>query len=313
MKEEIHNPEQPSSEQKSSGDEFSGSQKKDSLTAESSEQETSVPRRTPVSPGRISPGRISPGQIPSVSTVHIPPIHEIAAQLEALEETIIFKICDRIQFRENLGVYAPGKSGFSNAPPEASLLSLRLQHQERMDALFGRFEIPEERPFSDDLPSPQRAIRPPLSPLRLADYNQVNLTASIYTAYRDYIPLFCREGDDGQYGSSVEHDVFALQALSRRIHYGAMYVAERKYQDDAGVYQKLIDRGDKVALMDKLTRPEVEERVLRRVGEKLDYIQEIANREVRFILEKSVLIEFYREVVIPLTKEGEVRYLLNRQ
>ena len=249
----------------------------------------------------------------SIPPVEVPPIHAIAAQLEALEETIIFKICDRLQYRQNLTVYTSGKSGFPDAPPEASLLALRLLHQERMDSLFGRFEIPEERPFTRDLPKPQRTVRLSPAPLRLPDYNLVNLTDRIYTAYRDYIPRFCRPGDDGQYGSSVEHDVFALQAISRRVHYGAMYVGERKYQDDPAGYQKLIGRQDKKALMEKLTRPEVEERILRRVGEKLDYIQEMANREVRVILNKPILIEFYREVVIPLTKEGEVRYLLHRQ
>lgn len=36
-------------------------------------------------------------------------------------------------------------------------------------------------------------------------------------------------GDDGNYGSSAMYDVFCLQALSRRIHFGK-FVAEAKFR-----------------------------------------------------------------------------------
>ncbi len=44
------------------------------------------------------------------------------------------------------GPYQPGQSRFH--PPEtASLFELRLQYQETLDTQFGRYRIPEERPF----------------------------------------------------------------------------------------------------------------------------------------------------------------------
>ena len=60
------------------------------------------------------------------------------------------------------------------------------------------------------------------------DFEAVNLSADILSAYRAMVPRICPPGDDGQYGSSVEHDVHALQAIAHRIHYDAMYVAEAK-------------------------------------------------------------------------------------
>ena len=79
----------------------------------------------------------------------------IAAQLEGLEETIIQKLIDRAQFAANAAAYRPGESGFASAG-DKSLFDLRLRYQEEMDAAFGRFKVPEERPFHSDLPDPHR-------------------------------------------------------------------------------------------------------------------------------------------------------------
>ena len=76
-----------------------------------------------------------------------PELHLIAAQLEGLEETIITKLIDRAQFKANLVAYEAGKSGFDGAENE-SLFDLRLRYHEEMDAYFGRFCVPEERPFT---------------------------------------------------------------------------------------------------------------------------------------------------------------------
>jgi chorismate mutase len=236
---------------------------------------------------------------------------EIAARLEGLEETIIAKLIDRAQFRENSIIYQPGRSGFKNARRK-SLFALRLFFQETMDARFGRFQVPEERPFNKNLPAPHRKVHLPPCGLQLDDYDQVNLTAEIRASYLRLLPALCRAGDDGQYGSSVEHDVYALQALARRIHYGAMYVAECKFQEESDTYRSLLATADKKALLDKLTRKEVEEKILRRIAEKVRAFQVKANPAVRILVEPEVLTAYYQSTIIPLTKEGEVRYLLKR-
>jgi chorismate mutase len=240
----------------------------------------------------------------------------IAARLEGLEETIIHRLIDRAQFAANSPAYQPGASGFPESA-NASLFELRLRYQEQMDAPFGRYHVPEERPFHRDLPNAERQVQLPPSPLRISDLEAVNLTREIASAYLEFLPELCDVEnrdieDDGHYGSSVEHDVLAIQALARRVHFGALYVAESKYRSSPDEFRRLIESGDRERILRAITRPEVEKRILTRVAEKVDYIQATANRAVRKVVRPGAVLTLYRSVVIPLTKEGELRYLFQR-
>jgi chorismate mutase len=236
----------------------------------------------------------------------------IAARLEGLEETIILRLIDRAQFRANLVVYEQGRSGFDGAG-DASLFELRLRYHEEMDSVFGRFCVPEERPFTAELPASRRRVVLADRDLAVDDFDAVNLAADILAAYRALVPRLCGAGDDAQYGSSVEHDVHALQAIARRIHYGAMYVAEAKYRSHPPAYRRLIEARDTREMEARLTRPEVERRVLERVGEKTAAVQARLNMAVRIAVDPGVVQQFYRDAVIPFTKKGEVLYLLARR
>lgn len=243
----------------------------------------------------------------------------IAARLEGLEETIIHRLIDRSQFAANAEAYTPGASGFSEAGDQ-SLFEIRLRSQEEMDAAFGRYQVPEERPYHRDLPSPQRSaqLRPEAhDQLSIASLDEVNLTREITAAYLAQLPRLCDHNDgaavdDGHYGSSVEHDVLAIQALARRIHFGSLYVAESKYRLDRKRIDAWIARGDREAILSAITRTEVEERILQRVSEKVDYIQATVNPKVRRRISAEVVLELYRDTIIPLTKEGELAYLFHR-
>ena len=241
-------------------------------------------------------------------------LNVIAPYLEGLEETIVHRLIDRAQFRRNPVAYSPGGNGFSDAG-DRSLFDLRLRYQEEMDAAFGRFQVPEERPFHADLPTPHRAAAPPDSPLDRAATAAVNCTPGIVKSYLKFVPALCESGDDGQYGSSVEHDVLAIQAIGRRVHYGALYVAESKYRTDPEQYAEAVESataGDQTALMNLITRAEVEERILRRVSEKVDYLQASLNPRVRRRVDPQVVLKLYRDTIIPMTKKGEIDYLLVR-
>ena len=238
-------------------------------------------------------------------------IETIAEKLEALEETIILRLIDRAQFKTNLIAYQDGKIAVQGEP-EKSLFDLRLRYHEEMDAVFGRFLFPEERPFNRDLPEARRNVYGIPAVLNLPNYDLVNLTEEIRSSYLSLVPRICSDGDDGQYGSSTEHDVYALQAISRRIHYGAMYVAESKYRADNRTYEALIQQDDRSGIEKRLTRPEVEDQICRRVVVKTDKIQSEADQRIRVLIEPEVVKEFYRMTLIPLTKRGEVLYLLNR-
>ena len=241
-----------------------------------------------------------------------PDLDKIAMDLEGLEETIIARLIDRAQFRRNRLAYQPGKSGFEGET-ELSLFTLRLKFHEEMDACFGRFAVPEERPFNKNLPDAKRIVRIPDNCLRLTDYNVVNLTDKILESYLDLVPKFCVAGDDAQYGSSVEHDVYTIQAISRRIHYGAMYVGETKYLSDPTTFRKAVDAKDSHTLETLLTRPAVEQRILQRVQEKVRVLQAAAKVDTRITIDPAVVREYYAAYIIPLTKEGEILYLLGRE
>jgi len=235
----------------------------------------------------------------------------IALKLEGLEETIILKLIDRAQFKVNAICYKSGESGFDGAGNK-SLLDIRLFYQEEMDAQFGRYGQPEERPFCLQLPASKRTVNLPPSDLVIDNYNKVNLTSEIFKSYLDLVPRICAAGDDMQYGSSCVADVYALQAIAERIHFGALYVAESKFEDDPDTYAQLIKVNDQQKIMDKLTRKEVEEKIINRVREKVAYAQAKANSRVRKLIDPDVVLQYYRDYIIPLTKQGEVLYLMQR-
>jgi chorismate mutase len=239
-------------------------------------------------------------------------LNHVAAHLEALEETIISKLIDRAQFRENPIVYEAGKSGFAGEATRC-LFDVRMHYHEQMDALFGRFCVPEERPFCRTLPEPLRKVTLPDTGLHIDDFDKVNYTAQIRTRYVELAARLCRPGDDGQYGSSVEHDVYAIQAISRRIHYGAFYVAECKYRSAPEQFGALVEQLDIDMIGKLLTRQEVEDRIISRVAQKTIEMQKAVNPELRHVINPELIVHFYRETVIPLTKLGEIDYLLHRR
>ncbi len=239
-------------------------------------------------------------------------LENIAAKLEGLEETIILKLIDRCQFKANPSVYERGKSGFEGEKTK-SLLEVRLYYEERMDALFGRYKQPEERPFNDNLPKPKRHVSIPEAMFSIRNYDIVNLCAEILSSYIGLIPKICKEGDDGQYGSSVVADVYALQAIAERIHFGSLYVAECKYINSPALYSKLIADKDESGIINALTRKEVENKIISRIFEKVAHVQGTVNTNVRNTIEPNVIFEYYRDYIIPLTKKGELLYLLNRK
>ncbi|HMA99571.1 MAG TPA: chorismate mutase [Spirochaetota bacterium] len=238
-------------------------------------------------------------------------LNHIAGILEGLEETIIYQLCNRAQFKYNETIYQKGKSGFKNNPE--SLFAIRLRYQEEMDARFGRYQVPEERPFNKDLPAPERDAPPLVSGLALSDINLIDLTPDILSGYQELVKKICLSGDDGHYGSSVEFDVYSLQAISRRVHFGALYVAENKYSSDPETYTKLIREGNTAKINNQLTRKEVEANILRRVADKVEQLQANINHKVRIAVAPEIILNYYKNVIIPLTKKGEIKYLLNRK
>jgi chorismate mutase len=131
------------------------------------------------------------------------------------------------------------------------------------------------------------------------------------------VPKICDPGDDSNYGSSATKDVEVLQLISRRIHFGK-FVAEAKYNDPIlhHQYVQLINAKDKEGILQLLTDAVVEEKLLKRVRRKTtaygkDYTDSDKENEPLKI-SSEVIVEIYKDFIIPLTKQVEVEYLLIR-
>jgi len=209
--------------------------------------------------------------------------------------------------------------------PGDSFLDFMLVETERLHAKVRRYTAPEEHAFFPD------RIPPPVLPVEdqpcLLYPANVNLNQRIKQLYRNKVqPAVCQAGDDRQYGSSVVADVNALQAISKRVHYG-MFVAEAKFQAEREEYTRLIRAGDEAGMMRLLTNEAVEARVISRVRRKactfgqdiVDVAGASANgsaaapgADTSMKLNPDAIAELYRDFIIPLTKEAEIMYLLQR-
>lgn len=263
----------------------------------------------------------------TVTTSEILSLESIRSTLVRQEETIIFALIERAQFRRNHEIYDTKLNKLRNiygAP--LSFLEFMLIETEKLHAKVRRYTSPEEHAFYPNL------LPPPILPvldyptiLSQVDKNVVNVNAEVLRWYTEkIIDRLCISGDDEQHGSSVLCDISALQALSRRIHYGK-FVAESKFQKDTDLYTRLIRAGDAAAVVELLTNVEVERNVLRRALLKAStYGQDIVstfnsssletnqNSATGYKIEPMLIADIYRDMVIPLTKDVEVRYLFHR-
>jgi prephenate dehydratase/chorismate mutase len=108
-------------------------------------------------------------------------------------------------------------------------------------------------------------------------------------------------------------DINALQAISKRVHYGK-FVVESKFQQQTEKYTQLIKDKDSDGLMMLLTDDVVEEKLLQRVRLKAStYGQDPAQQGVRaYKIDPEVPVKIYKDFLIPLTKEVELEYILRR-
>lgn len=217
----------------------------------------------------------------NVKTCDIFSLDSIRSTLIRQEETIIFALIERAQFRQNSRVYQKG--GFVNlgtpigstpvdGDEELSFLEHMLIGTEVLHCSVRRYTSPEEHAFFPErLPKKGQMEALPeldypqdlLSPKGGA--SDVNFNPILLKKYIEVIvpAIAKKEGDDEQHGSTGLADITVLQALSKRIHYGK-FVAESKYRSDPEEYERLVAAGDAEGVMRLLTNEKVEKKVLRR-------------------------------------------------
>jgi len=209
----------------------------------------------------------------NVKTSEVLSLDSIRASLIRQEETIIFALIERAQFRQNKAVYKSSLDLMNDVDTMndgETLLEYMLSETERLHSGLRRYKSPEEHAFfPDKLEQKCKFLKQDLeydSGL-LSDVggaSNINFNEILLKKYiNDVVPSICAKGDDEQYGSTVLNDIAVLQALSKRVHYGK-FVAESKYVDDPEGYQKLVDANDAEGVMELLTNAPVELKVLRR-------------------------------------------------
>lgn len=244
-------------------------------------------------------------------------LDNIRFQLIRLEDTITFHFIERVQFPLNPSLYIPG--AFPLPDSSLSFLDWALYQQERLQSLIRRYESPDEYPFFPE--ALQTPILPPLQYPTILHANHVNVNAKIKQRYiEEFLPGACRqtgrkERADAQenYGSAATCDISCLQALSRRIHFGK-FVAESKFRAEEAKFTQLIKAEDRKGIDEAITNAAVEKKVLERLRLKAKTYgtDPMAVGEGMAKINVDKVVDMYREIVIPMTKEVEVEYLMQR-
>lgn len=235
-----------------------------------------------------------------------------------LEDTITFHLIERVQFPLNKTVYTPGAIEIGQ-DKTLSFMDWYLQEQEKLQSLIRRYEAPDEYPFFPG--ALQKPILKPLEYPKILHPNNVNVNEQIKKFYIEkFLPAVCpdfgpdRGVSDENYGSSATCDIACLQAISRRIHFGK-FVAESKFQSDPETYTHMIKAGDRDGIGESITNAAVEKQVLARLALKArTYGTDPSTNgsDSAGKINVEAVVSMYRDFVIPLTKEVEVDYLMQR-
>mmetsp|Transcript_22711 Transcript_22711/g.51246 ORF Transcript_22711/g.51246 Transcript_22711/m.51246 type:complete len:342 (+) Transcript_22711:71-1096(+) len=236
------------------------------------------------------------------------------------EETIIFALIERAQFSRNLAVYEKGVHRWDSAAldpsfdSDGSFLDFMLYETEKVHAKARRYTSPEEHAFFPVQIARANPVLEKLSYPPILAENSININDEVRRLYiNNVIPAMCSEGDDDQHGSTAICDIACLQALSRRIHIGK-FVAESKFVVEPEMFTELVKARDVVGINELLTNDVVEERVCQRARIKTVAFGQDAfsDADVGFKVPPNVIVELYRDMIIPLTKQVQVRYLFER-
>ena len=223
-------------------------------------------------------------------------LDDVREKLIALEDTIIRALIERAQYKTNDKAYIPG--GIPIKDFSGSYFDFMFKNTEKVHALAGRYDAFDEHTFyrgNPDAVAKRKYVKPPIVDVEL------NLNPAIKLVYLNSIPLFCKKGDDGNYGDAIIRDIMALQAISHRVHYG-MLVIEAKYQASPDVYNKLVKDNDEIGILRELTDTRTEKVIL-------DIVRKKARQQG---LNPKFIADFYKNQIIPLTKIVEVEYLFKR-
>lgn len=256
-------------------------------------------------------------------------LNNIRRCLMRMEDSIIFSLIERSQYKTNQGVYQadyPKLGEFKrhqlrSTGSNACLGDWYLYQTECLHSQVRRYFHPTEFPFFEPLPEPTLGASS-AEGKREQILAEVPLAAKVNSRLLDIyrnkmVPALCEAGDDGNYGSTAVQDVHCLQTMATRIYYG-LFVAESKFRTERDRAEKLIRDKDREGLMAFITKPEVEHRNIQRVILKAKtFSQDINSGDASaspatYKIDPDYVGAMFRDFIMPLTKDVEVEYLLTR-
>eukprot|EP00439_Symbiodinium_sp_Y106_P057565 s766_g8.t1 len=257
-------------------------------------------------------------------------LNNIRSVLQRMEDSIIFSLIERSQYRVNKAVYQadhPQLGAFRQHQLKAAgsngcLGDWFIYQTECLHSQVRRYLHPTEFSFFGPLPEPslggqsRSKAEPVLAPVPA----EAKVNQRLLELYRTkMIPSLCEEGDDGNHGSTAVQDVHVLQTMSTRIYFG-LFVAESKFRSEKAKATALIEAKDAEGLTAFITKPEVEARNVQRVIVKAKtFSQNIAGAQgssdaepATYKVNAEYIGKLFQEYIMPLTKDVEVAYLLSR-
>lgn len=253
-------------------------------------------------------------------------LENIRTALIRQEDTIIFSLIERSQFRRNEAIYEAGSVSVPcydvKTGSMKSLLEFALRETEQFHGKLRRYTSPDEHSF---FPSqlPPLMLEPLKFPAVLMPWININMNEVIYEEYiAKILPAVTQSGTDNNFGSTVITDVQCLQSLSKRTHMG-MFVAEAKFRSNRELYTRLIENNDRQAIMESLTDAAVEQRVAKRVRNKAatygqnveDVLPDLSVQDIAggdFKVSPESVADLYVNWLMPLTKFVQVEYFMQR-
>jgi chorismate mutase len=253
-----------------------------------------------------------------------------------MEDSIIFSLIERSQFKTNSSVYDQDCSQLGEfklhqlkcAGSNGCLGDWFIYQTECLHSQVRRYKHPTEFPFFGPLPSASMGStsggRTDNDAVLASVPAEAIVNQRLLEIYRTkMVPALCEEGDDGNHGSTAVQDVHCLQTMATRIYYG-LFVAESKFRSEREKAEALIRARDREGLMAFITKPEVEARNIRRVILKArTFSQNIeapgeagqltpTQENATYKINPDYIGTVFRDFLMPLTRDVEVEYLLAR-
>jgi len=257
-------------------------------------------------------------------------LNNIRSVLQRMEDSIIFSLIERSQYRVNSAVYEPNHKQLGrfklhelrSAGSNGCLGDWFIYQTECLHSQVRRYEHPTEYSFFSPLPEPslgKKTGQAESTSVLAKVPAEAIVNKQLLEIYRTkMIPSLCEQGDDGNYGSTAVQDVHVVQTMATRIYYG-LFVAESKFRSERQKATAMIKANDTEGLMAFITKPEVEKKNVQRVILKAKaFSQNIALEKpeesgpATYKVNPEYIGRIFEEYIMPLTKEVEVAYLLAR-